>query len=252
MAESNKAENREVQNLKLLLGLFVLVIFFVVIGRLFFAHRGLFWLLEIYGAMATATYVCGFLARTKKGEQLRRKLQYACEEFARHKGVIYGAVVISLGFAAVTVCFREGKWSYVLQFMLGGWPEGFQAKNEHFLLVFIGIFLQGFFSLGIPVIVLSILYVLLTRRETVKLIQYIKQRDLEIRLTVTDAISHRLKDLSSHSNPYREIGDIVKQAIVEAHKQWLDGQLEETKRELEEGITVAGDIGAKQNPGAGR
>jgi hypothetical protein len=177
-----------------------------------------------------------------------RKLQYVWEEISRHKAAIYGALCVSLIFAVITVFSRNDSWNYMLQFAIGGWPEGFVWKDVSLLLLFVGVTLQGFLLFGIPAIVVSILHTLLTRSEVMRLVQFIRQRDREVEVTITDAIFRRLGELVRQDDRYGSINEVVKEAILEADNKWREGQLEQTKIDIEKArITVAGDSEAGRN-----
>lgn len=84
-----------------------------------------------------------------------------------------------------------------------------------------------------------------------RLPEYIKQRDMDIEVALTDAMFEYMKEaagIDGSPEQYRAFRDHVKHTFQDAAAQWSRGQLEQTRVDLDQAwITVTED--APENHG---
>ncbi len=71
---------------------------------------------------------------------------------------------------------HTGLWPHMVQFMLGGWPEGYNETLSRFQ-ISVGVALQIIFTFGLPVLLVTVVYRRLTRRLEMRIIDFIRERD---------------------------------------------------------------------------
>lgn len=177
-----------------------------------------------------------------RGDRARRKWKWTPELLAT-----IGIAVVALIVALITVWHPAGWWAYIVQFAMGGWPDEVERASKGVL--FLGVLLQTFFTFGLPIILVTIIYRRLTRRDTMRIATYISHRDKVIEARVYAALRAVLRANAPDVEALEELNDLDKQAwemataaMQQARHVWDQQLSAETLDSLaEDRVRVAGE-----------
>jgi hypothetical protein len=140
-----------------------------------------------------------------------------------------GIIVLALLLGGITAYYPRGLWPSMLQFALGGWPD--KAEELPPYILFWGAFIQTISHLGLPILIVTIIYRVLTRRPTMRIANYIARRDEFI----VSKIYAALRELGRGESPVLPEEDYLikaRQVMEDIQAQWDKKLPEDTEESL--------------------